>query len=65
VAAELRKRGPVAIAEAKKLVRDVTAADPGTVPVLTTDLIARLRAGAEGQEGMAAFLDKRPPKWVR
>jgi len=65
VAAELRKGGPVAIAEAKKLVRDVTAADPGTVPVLTTDLIARLRAGAEGQEGMAAFLDKRPPKWVR
>lgn len=29
----------------------------------TAQLIARLRAGAEGQEGMAAFLEKRPPAW--
>ena len=29
----------------------------------TAELIARLRAGSEGQEGMAAFLAKRPPSW--
>ena len=26
-------------------------------------LIARLRVSAEGQEGLSAFLDKRPPQW--
>jgi len=65
VVADLAKGGPTAIAEAKKLVRNVTAADPATVPALTCELIARLRAGEEGQEGMAAFLEKRPPRWAR
>jgi len=65
VVADLAKGGPTAIAEAKKLVRDVTAADPAAVPALTCELIARLRAGEEGQEGMAAFLEKRPPRWAR
>ena len=65
VVGELAKGGPTAIAEAKKLVRDVTAAAPAAVPALTAELIARLRAGEEGQEGMAAFLEKRPPRWAR
>lgn len=30
----------------------------------TADLIARLRAADEGQQGMAAFLEKRRPGWV-
>ena len=55
----------MAIDEAKKLVREVTAADPAAVPALTCELIARLRAGEEGQEGMAAFLEKRPPRWAK
>ena len=65
VVGDLKKGGPTALAEAKKLVRDVTAADPAAVPALTAELIARLRAGDEGQEGMAGFLEKRPPKWAR
>ncbi len=31
----------------------------------TSDLIAKLRASNEGQEGMASFLEKRKPKWSR
>ena len=31
---------------------------------LTTNLIATLRAGPEGQEGLKAFLDKRPAHWI-
>jgi methylglutaconyl-CoA hydratase len=27
-------------------------------------LIARLRVSPEGQEGLTAFLDKRPPNWI-
>ena len=65
VAGDLKKGGPTAIAAAKKLVRDVTSADPAAVPALTCELIARLRASEEGQEGMAAFLEKRPPHWAR
>ena len=31
----------------------------------TARLIAELRASKEGQEGMASFLEKRKPKWVK
>ena len=37
---------------------------PADIPGLTADWIARLRAGDEGQEGMSAFLEKRPPRWT-
>jgi methylglutaconyl-CoA hydratase len=30
----------------------------------TAKIIAEIRASAEGQEGMNAFLEKRKPKWV-
>jgi len=30
----------------------------------TAALIARLRGSAEGQEGLAAFLEKRPAAWI-
>jgi methylglutaconyl-CoA hydratase len=29
----------------------------------TAARIARTRAGAEGREGVASFLEKRPPAW--
>ncbi|MFA9453520.1 MAG: hypothetical protein ACERK6_06335 [Candidatus Aminicenantaceae bacterium] len=31
----------------------------------TARMIADLRISAEGQEGMAAFLEKRKPSWVK
>lgn len=65
VVGDLVKGGPAALAHAKALVRDVEAAAPGEVADLTAGVIARLRASAEGQEGMTAFLEKRPPSWVR
>jgi methylglutaconyl-CoA hydratase len=30
----------------------------------TAEMIARIRMSEEGQEGMAAFLEKRKPRWV-
>ncbi len=71
VAAELdrlRAAGPLALVEAKRLVQRIGG---GTIEALeATDrdnaaLIARLRVGAEGQEGLSAFFDKRPPNWTR
>jgi methylglutaconyl-CoA hydratase len=64
VCRNLVQGGPAALAETKRLVRAVVATPPGEVGVLTADWIARLRAGDEGQEGMAAFLEKRPPRWT-
>jgi methylglutaconyl-CoA hydratase len=31
---------------------------------LTAQTISRVRGGEEAREGFAAFLDKRPPKWI-
>lgn len=58
--------GPGAIAEAKDLIRAVKGR-PITEAVMedTADRIARLRASAEGKEGVSAFLEKRKPSWVK
>src|SRR5262245_9335772 len=63
VVADLVKGGPAALAHVKALVRDVQATAPAAVGPMTADLIARLRESEEGQEGMAAFLEKRRPRW--
>lgn len=58
--------GPRALAAAKKLVALITEADGNAAETLkrrTAELIARLRVSEEGQEGLAAFLEKRRPKW--
>jgi methylglutaconyl-CoA hydratase len=60
VAADFLASGPVAIAAAKRLVRDATAGL--SLPDLA-ERIAEVRAGPEGQEGLSAFLEKRGPGW--
>jgi enoyl-CoA hydratase/carnithine racemase len=49
--------GPEAVRAAKKLVLDAPLGDE------TAARIAERRASREGQEGLAAFLEKRPPAW--
>ena len=58
--------GPNAMAQAKTLIAEI--GDRPIDQALRHDAahrIAGLRGGAEGQEGMTAFFDKRPAKWVR
>ena len=57
--------GPQAQREAKALVRAI-AGRPIDARLIgdTARRIARVRASAEGQEGVAAFLDKRAAAWV-
>ena len=57
--------GPQAQAAAKDLIRAV-ARQPIDAAVIadTAERIARVRASAEGREGVAAFLAKRAPAWV-
>jgi hypothetical protein len=56
---------PDAIAECKHLLRRVTATDDRFDPVFldTSALIANQRISNAGQEGMAAFFEKRKPNW--
>lgn len=57
--------GPQACAGAKALVRDVVGRrDRDRLDSENAALIARLRVSAEGQEGLAAFLDKRTAAWL-
>jgi methylglutaconyl-CoA hydratase len=60
----LLKGGPAAIAAAKELIARVAGA-PIDAALLrdTAGRIAEARAGAEGKEGVAAFLEKRKPNW--
>ncbi len=62
VVAGLLANGPKALASAKRLCRDLRNLE-GDVAEHTARLIAELRASNEGQEGIRAFLDKRPPAW--
>ena len=57
--------GPLAQNEAKALIR-ATAHRPIDDEVIadTVVRIAQVRASPEGREGVAAFLEKRPPAWV-
>ena len=61
----LLRGGPRAQGEAKALVAAVAGRPLDDALVRdTAERIARLRVGAEGREGIAAFLEKRPPSWV-
>jgi methylglutaconyl-CoA hydratase len=62
----LKSSGPKAIAHCKNLIDEVSnniALDEALS--YTAHMIADIRASEEGQEGMAAFLEKRSPKWVK
>ncbi|HEY0374052.1 MAG TPA: enoyl-CoA hydratase-related protein [Amnibacterium sp.] len=59
--ADLLRAGPHAVAAAKRLIRDATAAL--ALPDLA-ERLADLRARPEAQEGLSAFLEKRDPYWT-
>jgi len=62
----LRTSGPVAMTQCKNLIFNM--ANKETIEEAlesTARMIAEIRASEEGQEGMAAFLEKRKPKWVK
>jgi methylglutaconyl-CoA hydratase len=61
---QFRKAAPSAIAATKRLVRDVYGRRPADVLALTVDALANQRVSAEGQEGLRAFMEKRPAAWT-
>lgn len=63
---QLLQNGPQAMRESKKLVADFQGRVVGEdVMNDTSARIAALRVSTEGQEGLAAFLEKRPAQWTQ
>jgi methylglutaconyl-CoA hydratase len=61
---DLLTSAPEALAAAKQLVAEVATRTPAGATEYTIDAIAERRVSKEGQEGMTAFLAKRPPSWI-
>ena len=61
---EALSASPTAVAAAKALIPQVAGQRPDDVAALTARAIAAQRASPEGQEGLRAFLERRPPSWV-
>jgi len=55
---DLLAGGPSAVRAAKRLARERPAG------VATTEIAARMRTSAEGQDGLRAFLEGRAPGWI-
>jgi len=60
---DLVTSGPEAVAAAKRLIAGISGATHTAATEYTIDAIAERRVSKEGQEGMSAFLAKRPPSW--
>lgn len=61
----LLSSGPEAMASCKELLFKIPAMTAEEAKAYTAAMIAHLRVSQEGQEGMAAFLEKRKPKWAK
>ena len=65
---DVLKGGPRAVGHCKQVIFDIAGHDADSQEItdkLTAKLIANLRVSSEGQEGLAAFLEKRTAEWVR
>ncbi len=65
IAASILKCGPNAVRAAKALLPRLERLGLHQQIGMTVDTLVRLRSSAEGQEGLAAFLEKRAPEWNR
>jgi methylglutaconyl-CoA hydratase len=65
IVTELRTAGPNAVAAAKALIPNVSAAGYDESRGITANAIAKQRTSPEGQEGLRAFLERRTATFVQ
>ena len=63
LAAEIAANGPVAVRATKEAVRRALAAGEPRAWEHSRELVARIRGSRDMEEGIAAFLEKREPRW--
>lgn len=61
-AQKISKNGPQAVRATKKLIFELESSK--NLKKTTSEVIAKLRVGDEGQEGLSAFFEKRKPSWL-
>jgi len=64
IAADVLKNGPQAVRAAKATIPKLARAGLSERVDLAVETLVRLRSSPEGQEGLSAFLEKRPASWV-
>ena len=62
---ELRQCSPAALAACKQLLFETAGKPLDETVSYRASLLNRLRQSEDGQEGLNAFLQKRPPKWAK
>lgn len=61
--AEIAKGGPVAVAETKRVLREIPRLGEEEALDYASGVFAERVRSEEAREGMAAFAEKRPPRW--
>ncbi len=64
IAAQVLRCGPRAVREAKSFIGRVWDAPPARRVELALKTLIRVRSSPEGQEGLGAFMERRPAPWV-
>jgi methylglutaconyl-CoA hydratase len=62
---QILSASPQAVSVAKKFLRQLGSASPKRQAELAVNTLADIRVTAEAQEGLRAFLEKRPPRWKK
>lgn len=65
IVGEILKNAPASLAACKALIGETAGPVTPALREETASRIAAIRASDEGREGLAAFLEKRKPSWVR
>ena len=63
IVADLLEGGPSAIAWSKRMINDIPGMAFDAAMPYAGEVSAQLFSSDEGKEGMASFLEKRPPRW--
>lgn len=64
VVGSILRNGPKAVRQAKAVLRRLPGMPLDKALKFTVDALVRVRSTPEAQEGLSAFLEKRPPSWI-